>query len=161
LSISPEDLDAAILDRCDESLFFPLPDFKCREKLLKHYYDINVRRIGIINRQVNNPSIYQKMIKALYHRFHRKDIQIKIQRDVMNEKQVKRISNITETFSGREIAKLMIAIQGATYASEDCSLTAKMVDEIVKIKVSDHKEKKENMCGMKESTINQSATVGK
>ena len=32
------DLDAAVLDSCDESLLFPLPDEPCRELLLTQYF---------------------------------------------------------------------------------------------------------------------------
>jgi ATPase family AAA domain-containing protein 3A/B len=33
-----EDLDPAVLDRCDKSLLFPLPDSACRRKLLTDYF---------------------------------------------------------------------------------------------------------------------------
>jgi ATPase family AAA domain-containing protein 3A/B len=35
----PEDLDAAVLDRMDESMEFGLPDLEARKKLLKLYFD--------------------------------------------------------------------------------------------------------------------------
>mmetsp|Transcript_11826 Transcript_11826/g.33741 ORF Transcript_11826/g.33741 Transcript_11826/m.33741 type:complete len:829 (-) Transcript_11826:2164-4650(-) len=34
----PQDLDAAVLDRCDEFISLPLPDAECREKLLAQYF---------------------------------------------------------------------------------------------------------------------------
>ena len=34
-----EDLDAAVLDRCDESLYFGLPEVNGREKLLDLYFN--------------------------------------------------------------------------------------------------------------------------
>lgn len=139
---SPEDLDAAILDRCDESLFFPLPDAMCRDMLLKHYFDVNIRRNDKDKNNVKEPNIYQK-IKGY---FNKKDFLITIDKNVMDERQRKRISDATDRFSGREIAKLIIAIQGAAYASEKGIVTSKMIDDIVKIKVADHKEKRE-MCG--------------
>ncbi|EJK64310.1 hypothetical protein THAOC_14970, partial [Thalassiosira oceanica] len=37
-----QDLDAAVLDRCDEALHFPLPDETCRERLLRLYYNQNL-----------------------------------------------------------------------------------------------------------------------
>ena len=86
---------------------------------------------------IRGPKIYNKVKKL----FHKDDFSVEIQSDVMNSAQVKRIVDVTSTFSGREIAKLMIAIQGAAYASENGVLTSKMVDHTVKMKVSDHKEK--------------------
>ena len=66
----------------------------------------------------------------------------------MNKEQTERLVDQTSTFSGREIAKLMIAIQGAAYSVEHGNLTSKMVDEVVLIKVSDHKEKRKMFRGV-------------
>ncbi len=66
-----------------------------------------------------------------------------IEENAMGEDQVKRIVKATDGFSGREIAKLMIAFQGAIYASSSGILTSKMIEKIVQTKVEEHKVKLE------------------
>ena len=79
----------------------------------------------------------------------------------MNKEQTDRLVDQTSTFSGREIAKLMIAIQGAAYAVEHGNLTSKMVDEVVQIKVSDHKEKRKMFRGLGQVEPPKSTDKGK
>jgi ATPase family AAA domain-containing protein 3A/B len=151
----PEDLDAAILDRCDESLFFPLPDTTCREKLLHHYFDVTIRRMEQMeDKTTTDKNIFSKIRDF----FHKTEFVIRVEKDAMNDRQLKRIAVATETFSGREIAKLMIAIQGAAYGSNNGILSSKMIDDIVKVKVADHKAKRK-ICGL-EAGIPQSADIG-
>lgn len=64
-----------------------------------------------------------------------------IESNVMNENQLNSIVSLTAGFSGREIAKLMIGIQGGIYSSKNATLTSDTVDMIVKSKVKDHKNK--------------------
>eukprot|EP00555_Chaetoceros_dichaeta_P012415 CAMPEP_0198269022 /NCGR_PEP_ID=MMETSP1447-20131203/39680_1 /TAXON_ID=420782 /ORGANISM="Chaetoceros dichaeta, Strain CCMP1751" /LENGTH=81 /DNA_ID=CAMNT_0043960375 /DNA_START=105 /DNA_END=347 /DNA_ORIENTATION=+ len=55
------------------------------------------------------------------------DFKVSIQKDVMNARQLAEVVLVTKNFSGREIAKLMIALQGTIYASKDGTLTPIMV----------------------------------
>ena len=140
--ISAEDLDSAVLDRCDESLYFPLPDAISREKLLRHYFNTYISK-EIDQRCIKYSSWYQ----TLLDKFHticigHEVFNVKIENDVMNKEQINRLVYQTSTFSGREIAKLMIAIQGAAYAAVNGTLTSTLVDNIVMMKVVDHKEKR-------------------
>lgn len=151
----PEDLDAAVLDRCDESLFFPLPDTECREKLLNHYFEVNISRMEQIDDETAmNPNLFSNIRNF----FSKKEFVIRVENDAMNHRQLNRIAKATETFSGREIAKLMIAVQGAAYGSDNGILSSKMIDDIVKVKVTDHKAKR-TICGL-EASIPQSVDVG-
>jgi AAA+ superfamily predicted ATPase len=122
-------LDAAILDRCDESIFFPLPDDACRKKLLRVYYEKYVRSL-----EKNHTK--NRMIKDRNESFHPT-----IESNVMNENQLNSIVSMTAGFSGREIAKLMIGVQGGIYSSENATLTSDIVDTVVTSKVKDHMNK--------------------
>lgn len=64
-----------------------------------------------------------------------------IDSNVMNEDQLNSIVSLTAGFSGREIAKLMIGIQGGIYSSTNATLTSDIVDKIVESKVKEHKKK--------------------
>jgi AAA+ superfamily predicted ATPase len=131
-------LDAAILDRCDESIFFPLPDDACRKKLLRVYYEKYVRSLE--KNHMKNTCLWQRvfhrMIKDRNESFHPT-----IESNVMNENQLNSIVSMTAGFSGREIAKLMIGVQGGIYSSENATLTSDIVDTVVTSKVKDHKNK--------------------
>lgn len=69
------------------------------------------------------------------------DFKVNIQNDVMNASQIAEVVLVTKNFSGREIAKLIIALQGSIYASKDGTLTPMMVKRIVDTKVSEHWDK--------------------
>ena len=134
-----EDLDAAILDRCDESLLFPLPDETCRYKLIKDYYQKFVFSMVESNDLDQNSII--RAVKGIFQ--FEKPFKVSLDKKAMNEPQVQSIVKATTGFSGREIAKLMIALQGAIYASSDGVLTSKMIDKIVASKVQEHEVKLE------------------
>jgi SpoVK/Ycf46/Vps4 family AAA+-type ATPase len=59
-----EDLDAAVLDRCDESLYFGLPDEQCRGKLIKQYFnEYVVKAADTVNERERRR--WQKMMKKM------------------------------------------------------------------------------------------------
>jgi len=70
-----EDLDAAVLDRCDESLLFPLPDAKCRRTLLDLYWRKQVvAAADLVNKKENG--LWKKMSRKMM----RKDlVELKIE----------------------------------------------------------------------------------
>ncbi len=49
----------------------------------------------------------------------------------------------TEGFSGRELSKLLVACQAATYASDDGIFTEKMFDKKLDLALESHKKKQE------------------
>ncbi len=140
-NISAEDLDSAVLDRCDESLFFPLPDTHSREHLLRHYFNTYVKNIDHVC--VAEGPWYNKVLYNIQRAWSGDEVfKVEIENNVMDKEQMERLVNQTSTFSGREIAKLMIALQGAAYAVEGGVLTSKLIDEIVLMKVADHRVKR-------------------
>ena len=61
--------------------------------------------------------------------------------DVMDGSQIRDTVKATSGFSGREIGKLMIAIQGAKNSSETGRLSRLRCQQIIDIKVEEHIEK--------------------
>eukprot|EP00850_Spirogloea_muscicola_P020817 SM000227S07463 [mRNA] locus=s227:92862:96195:- [translate_table: standard] len=119
----PSDLDAAITDRIDEMLEFPLPGEGERLKLLRLYIDKYIANAGA-------PSTWWQGL----FRGKQDKIEIKgITDDVLQEAARK-----TEGFSGREIAKLMASVQGAVYARRASELTPDVFREVVDYKVAEH-----------------------
>lgn len=48
----------------------------------------------------------------------------------------------TEDFSGRELAKLMVSMQGAAYGSQKSELTPELFREVLDYKVAEHVQRK-------------------
>ena len=46
---------------------------------------------------------------------------------------LQRVADVTEGFSGREIAKLAIAWQAAAYGTPDSSFNAELMDEVLEV----------------------------
>lgn len=133
-----EDLDSAILDRCDESLMFPLPDDDCRYKLIVQNFDYYVRRMDCRPLSLRNTLLIsiQNMIRK-----NPKNVTKIVDDDAMDESQIRETVRLTSGFSGREIGKLMIAIQGSIHSSETGKLSRRYCQKIVDTKVEEHNEK--------------------
>ncbi|GLT29263.1 hypothetical protein SLA2020_041400 [Shorea laevis] len=124
----PGDLDSAVADRIDEVLEFPLPGEDERFKLLKLYLDKYIAQAG---------SRKSGLLQNLFKRQPQK-IEIKgLTDDILREAAAK-----TEGFSGREVAKLMAAVQAAVYGSEKCVLDPNLFREVVDYKVAEHRQRR-------------------
>ena len=53
------------------------------------------------------------------------------------------VGGATENFSGRQIAKLMISLQGAVYGTHAIKLTPELVKKVTERKISENKRKRE------------------
>lgn len=108
----PGDLDPAVVDRCDEALLFPLPDADARGALLTRYFRAYVR-----NASGAGSGLFVSLLGA---RSHRGAIAVapELTDDYLRASLVAR----TDGFSGREIAKLMLAVQADAYARSSAAL---------------------------------------
>lgn len=132
-----EDLDEAVLDRCDESLLFGLPDAESRQRLITQYYEAFVK-----DEVVKNNEFATSLGSHIRSYLTQEDpFRLRINDDVMDDEQLGTIVAATEGFSGREIGKLMIAVQANLYSSDNGKLTKDMVQTIAEIKVDEHREK--------------------
>lgn len=134
---SAQDLDAAILDRCDESLYFPLPNESCRKTLMSLYFNKYVREKVV----AHNTSARSKWGEIKSRISRTKQIFLKIQSDTLNEGQLLEAASMTTGFSGREIGKLMLAIQSILYSSRNGELTINDIRATIEIKVNEHSDK--------------------
>ena len=135
--IRAEDLDAAVLDRCDESIYFPLPDELCRSKLLSLYFDSYVKNTAVkINKK--NATLFLR-IKSFFARQQLSTITF--EEGVMTGDQLVQTVKETDGFSGREIAKVMISMQSMLYSLDENVLTKEMAWSVVSTKIKEHKDK--------------------
>jgi ATPase family AAA domain-containing protein 3A/B len=129
-----EDLDAAILDRCDESIYFPLPDASCRKDLIMLYFNLHFRKFM----ETNNKQALSLRSRLTNYFTNRKPLIMSIERDLMTGSQLESTVAVTRGFSGREIGKLMMALQGAMYVSKDGKLDFVTAWKLIETKVREH-----------------------
>ena len=134
------DLDAAVLDRCDESLLFPLPDEPCREVLLTQYFNTYV--VNACNECNAREGVWwRRAIRALPVIGDKKWAILKVEDKARELKWMKRAIAVSDGFSGREIGKVMIGIQGLMYGSENGCISSVDIENMIDRKVKEHKEK--------------------
>ena len=129
-----EDLDSAVLDRCDESIFFPLPNAECRRDLISLYFDQHIRKFM----ETNN--LRASTLKSRLNQYFttQKPLLLSVDSDLVeatDDKKLKepvlgRVVKETEGFSGRAIAKMAIAWQAAVYGTDNTVLDKKTFFEV-------------------------------
>eukprot|EP00250_Pteridium_aquilinum_P001133 c11340_g2_i1 orf=122-2017(+) len=123
----PSDLDAAITDRIDEMIEFPIPGEEERVKLLKLYLDRYIVQAGTEKKD------WRSRVWGEPDRIEIKGLTDDIIREAARK---------MEGFSGREIAKTMASVQGAVYGSKKAELDADLFKEVVNYKVAEHHQRR-------------------
>jgi ATPase family AAA domain-containing protein 3A/B len=137
----PEDLDAAVLDRVDDALEFPLPGEQERLALLRLYFS---RYVGGANAAAAADAdvLPTRRLMSYFSGGATSMPPIDVDADV-TEAVFKDAAARTEGFSGRELAKLMNAVQAAVYGSPPPRLLrAAMFSQVVDYKVREHAHKR-------------------
>ena len=124
----PADLDAAVVDRIDEMVEFPLPGLEQREQLVKLYFGLLLE--GKEAAGGGNP-------------ITTKDI---------GDAEFKKVAELTEGYSGRAISKLMISLQGHVYGKEVTELDAAEMMEVVTAKMASY-EKRGQLLDLQEAYV--------
>ena len=139
-----EDLDEAVLDRVDETLYFGLPAFAARDKLVKLYYDVYCA--SLIERK-------RHFLKQFWDVIRRAPASLKVTKDV-TPALLGEVARDTDDFSGREIEKLFVAVQSAAYGRGG-RLDANTITTAVAVKRGEHDRK--NAMNAADSTLRSSA----
>ena len=133
----PQDLDSAVLDRCDEFISLPLPNVECREILLAQYF-----KTFVVDEVAKANALADGIVsKAKAFVTKQGPFRIDIDVDVMDSDQLASFALSMEGMSGREIGKIMIALQAALYSSFDGRLTRQMTEKILRGKLQEHRAK--------------------
>jgi ATPase family AAA domain-containing protein 3A/B len=132
----PDQLDFAVSDRADEAVPFTLPGPGERLELVKMYFDKNVKQSGVSSSSSSSG--------GLGSMFSRSRVQILLDKDLESklDDKLQEIAKKIHGFSGREIAKLSIAIQAAAYGTPNATLTEELLDRVVAYRVEGHIQKK-------------------
>ena len=137
----PEDLDAAVLDRMDESMEFGLPDAAARERMLRLYFD----KLVVRGEDAGDDAPAQGLLGALgigkggRRGGGKKGASIAVD-EAITDAVLDAAAAKMDGFSGREIAKTVAGAQGAAYGASSGSpeLTRAMFEEVVDTKVAEH-----------------------
>ena len=128
----PADLDFAVVDRIDEMVEFPLPEFEERKKLLKLYFDMLF--------QENRVSGTQIMLSGI------------------NDSHFHEIATLTAGYSGRAISKLMITLQGHVYGKSVPNLDGAELMEVVALKMESY-AKRAKLLELQDSYVEKNRTI--
>jgi ATPase family AAA domain-containing protein 3A/B len=109
-------LDRAVLDRVDESFEFPLPSGLERRRMLEMFMEEHIRK----------PTAKGKLI----------EVDPKLDEESFLEDVARR----TEGFSGRQLAKLVIAYQAAVFGSGTIRLTPGLAETVLTYKLAHREE---------------------
>eukprot|EP01034_Spumella_vulgaris_P027884 gene27884-34667_t len=132
----PEDLDSAVLDRVDISLKISLPGLQQRIDLVSLYMRLYVTNV-VQEAQRKRKQWLQRLWSAIGAR----STLFAVDEQCLSEEVLSLVAIQSHGFSGREIAKLFIAVQYAMHLAEEQRLTLSLLRSTVDIKIKDHQLK--------------------
>lgn len=136
----PADLDAAVIDRMDEAIEFPLPGVDERRQILKMYLDSYIARAGTSEGGAGSGASEKGWLRRMLMGQKASADVIKID-PAVNEVLVQEAAAATEGFSGRELAKMVASMQAAVYGSPEAVLTPAMFKSVLKMKLHEHQQR--------------------
>ena len=141
LTNRPEDLDEAVLSRCDQRIEIGTPAPAQRRSILDMY----------VNKYLFNANQLQpsKPFWSGWFGSEEEMKQVTIAEDVFTPEEIDSISGKLNGFVGRDISKLVLQILTSTYATEECKVTKEIVDRVVTTKI---REKSAQTEGFKRTT---------
>ena len=123
----PADLDEAVVDRMDSSLFIDLPCAEERVKLCKLYMQAHVQGYAETHNR-KSASWWPWAKKRL----------LAVEDSCATDKTLQGLGDTLQGFSGREISKLFIAAQHAMLLAPGGKLSQKALNEVVHGKIQEH-----------------------
>jgi ATPase family AAA domain-containing protein 3A/B len=121
----PEDLDPAVLDRMDVSLFLGLPAQPQRVSLVRLYMEAHLLSVA----------------RKTQRRWWPLGSRYTVEEVCSSDEKISEIAKRCGGFSGREIAKLFIACQYTMIMAAKGALTYKLLDETIVSKINEHAQK--------------------
>jgi ATPase family AAA domain-containing protein 3A/B len=122
------DLDEAFLSRCDKIFDLGVSPSVCRRKVLDRLIAEHLIRQSIPQRQP---------LLAWFFGLNPSPVQLKIADDALSEAMREAIVAKTKGFTGRHILKMIETMKAVAYATEDCTLTAELINRVVDTMISE------------------------
>tara|TARA_B100001540_G_scaffold312412_1_gene333482 strand:- start:2604 stop:4235 length:1632 start_codon:yes stop_codon:yes gene_type:complete len=131
----PEDLDSAVLDRMDEAIEIGLPDLDARKRMVRLYFDKLIVR-GV---DAGDDKPAKSFFAGLFRRGGAPERPVEVRE--VTDADLDAVAAATEGLSGREISKLIAAVQAAAHGSDDGACTRVMLEEVTASKIAEHAAK--------------------
>lgn len=129
LTNRPEDLDKAFLKRCDDRVEIGAPSLEQRKLILKKYFDEYL--VVPSKQKVVKPSYLDQLLGR------KAQPKFSIEAQALTKDFIDQIAGKLNNFVGRDISKLVLALQSAALTSHNRLLTVEMIDEIVDLKIAE------------------------
>jgi len=143
----PGDLDAAVLDRMDEVVEFPVPGVEERLRLFKLYLKKYILAAGT-DEGGAGAERRQGLGYTLKYFLSGRKVQVDpIKNMDVTDAELMEAARVSEGFSAREIAKTMAAVQSAAYGTPNATLSAELFKAVIKQRVAEHGERKRMEAG--------------
>tara|TARA_B100000085_G_scaffold196645_1_gene180343 strand:- start:291 stop:1922 length:1632 start_codon:yes stop_codon:yes gene_type:complete len=131
----PEDLDSAVLDRMDEAIEIGLPDLDARKRMVRLYFDKLIVR-GV---DAGDDKPAKSFFAGLFRRGGAPERPVEVRE--VTDADLDAVAAATDGLSGREISKLIAAVQAAAHGSDDGACTRVMLEEVTASKIAEHAAK--------------------
>lgn len=183
----PGDLDGAISDRIDESMFFDTPDRVERQRLVVQYHRQHLLARSTLAAQVSSvsspafkqlaeldgssligePADSKQLPKWLARELQgsrglslcsRGSQPPRIELQGITVAFLKQIAEQTDGFSGRQLSKLMLNLQGAAYSDERCFLTVADAMSVLNAELHRHRVRVAGVASRKKRPVDLDAS---
>lgn len=134
----PGDLDAAVLDRMDEVVEFPIPGVLERQRLFDLYLKKYILAAGTDEGGAGAERRHGLMYRVKYAMAGRKVQVDPIQTEGLTDDDLVWAAELCEGFSAREIAKSMAAVQSAAYGTPNATLSRDLFRTVVEARKEEH-----------------------
>jgi ATPase family AAA domain-containing protein 3A/B len=134
LTNRPQDLDKAFLSRCDDRIKIDAPGFEQRRSIIKKYFR---EYLYEATKPLQVPkNSWERFVKWVDNK-PQAARRIAVDKAVFTHDFINQLTEKTEGFVGRDIAKMVIAILKAAYVSDDARVTVAMVNHVASIKIAE------------------------
>lgn len=129
LTNRPDDIDPAFLNRCDEQIEIGIPGKEQVKQILKMYID----KFLVKPAQEAAPKL--SFLSRLMGK--KAPARLKVAENIFSDTSLDKIASdlYNNQFVGRDIAKTVIAIQHAAYATKDVAVTREVVNRVLNDKI--------------------------
>lgn len=148
LTNRPEDLDDAALSRFDEQVEIPAPTASERNLILKKYINDFIKTSST-NKDQRNLTLLGKLLQMLRSMVNRMGLgktaptpRIMVAPDALGDDMMKQLTAQTAGFVGRDISKMILAMQVTALNTKDKTLTRDMMLRILKQKIEQKEKEK-------------------
>jgi len=142
----PEDLDPAILDRIDDTIHFPLPGLVEREGMIRLYFSKYIGRVPEQDEKLRSGVVVRAWTRAIPQRspwIWRRPPEVELVN--FNKATFRQAAELTQGFSGRELAKMLAYVQSAVYGGVSrkgsLMLSTSALLQLIQKKVAEHSDK--------------------